>query len=212
MAKLFSYVIMFDAGAAPNPFWGYCSLTICKPVIRRTASVGDWILGFGATRVEVKGKGYKSYSGYLVYAMKVSEVLSLREYNEFCLSHLPDKVPVWKTNDWRKRLGDCVYRFSGDDIIQRKSVHGQQHIDTDLSGLNALLSNNFYYFGNKAMPIPNSLGKITHKGRGHKITNDSKQISEFESWIKKFKKNKLYGEPQYRHKYDLDFGSNDSAC
>ncbi len=46
MARLFSYTIPID-GAAPNPFHGMCSLAICKPAIRRTASSGDWIVGLG---------------------------------------------------------------------------------------------------------------------------------------------------------------------
>lgn len=39
--KLFSYIVTHDAGFAPNPFWGYCTLACCKPAIRRTANVGD---------------------------------------------------------------------------------------------------------------------------------------------------------------------------
>ena len=43
MTKLYSYCLPYDDGAAPNPFWGTCTLVICKPAIRRTARVGDWI-------------------------------------------------------------------------------------------------------------------------------------------------------------------------
>ena len=32
-----------DYGFAPNPYFGYCTLATCKPVIRRCAGVGDWI-------------------------------------------------------------------------------------------------------------------------------------------------------------------------
>jgi hypothetical protein len=41
MKKLYSYCIPVDDGAAPNPFWDICTLVICKPVIRRTAQIGD---------------------------------------------------------------------------------------------------------------------------------------------------------------------------
>jgi len=43
--KLFSYVIREDTGLAPNPFYGVCTLNCCKPDIRRTAEVGDWVAG-----------------------------------------------------------------------------------------------------------------------------------------------------------------------
>ena len=46
--KLFSYIITHDIGFAPNPFFGYCTLANCKPVIRRTSKIGDWIVGISA--------------------------------------------------------------------------------------------------------------------------------------------------------------------
>ena len=45
---LFTYCIPIDDGAAPNPYWGICTLVICKPVIRRVANVGDWVVGIGS--------------------------------------------------------------------------------------------------------------------------------------------------------------------
>ena len=53
METIYSYVLRTDDGAAPNPLWGTCTLTICKPVIRRTAKVGDWVIGVGSANVEV---------------------------------------------------------------------------------------------------------------------------------------------------------------
>lgn len=52
--KLFSYVLRFDDGAAPNPFWGTCTLAICKPDIRRTANIDDWIIGTGSKNSKLK--------------------------------------------------------------------------------------------------------------------------------------------------------------
>ena len=45
---MFSYVIEHDLGFAPNPFHGACTLACCKPVIRKRAQLGDYILGTGA--------------------------------------------------------------------------------------------------------------------------------------------------------------------
>ena len=39
--RLFTYVIVSDSGFAPNPYWGYCTLATCKPVIRRVAKADD---------------------------------------------------------------------------------------------------------------------------------------------------------------------------
>jgi hypothetical protein len=73
---LFTYTILIDDGAAPNPFRGMCSLAICKPGIRRTARKGDWIAGLGS-RTAPSG----DLTGRLVYAMRVEAVLSLEEYD-----------------------------------------------------------------------------------------------------------------------------------
>ena len=42
--RVYTYVLASDVGFAPNPFAGYCTVACCKPVIRRTARVGDWIV------------------------------------------------------------------------------------------------------------------------------------------------------------------------
>ena len=43
MARIHSYVVRYDSGFAPNPFYGYCTLATCKPNIRRSADIGDWV-------------------------------------------------------------------------------------------------------------------------------------------------------------------------
>ena len=68
--KVYSYILTSDTGFAPNPFWGYCTLACCKPMIRRTASVGDWIVG-----LTPKALGHR-----IAYAMKVSEKITMADY------------------------------------------------------------------------------------------------------------------------------------
>ena len=45
---IYSYVVARDYGFAPNPFYGCCTLATCKPIIRRMAQVGDWVIGTGS--------------------------------------------------------------------------------------------------------------------------------------------------------------------
>lgn len=71
--KLYSYIVARDFGFAPNPFFKFCTLATCKPKIRKHASVGDWVIGTGA-------KVRYGYSGRLVYAMQVSEILDFDTY------------------------------------------------------------------------------------------------------------------------------------
>ncbi len=93
MAKIYSYVLRHDDGAAPNPFWGTCTLTICKPVIRRNAQIGDWIIGTGSKNAKCNDGVTYDLSDSLVYAMKISDIKTLRDYNVFCKESLPNKKP-----------------------------------------------------------------------------------------------------------------------
>lgn len=74
---LYSYIVPVDDGAAPNPFFGACTLVICKPRIRRVAKVGDWVVATGSKNAP----GKRDLSGKVVYLMRVSLVMTMREYD-----------------------------------------------------------------------------------------------------------------------------------
>jgi hypothetical protein len=217
MAKLYSYVLRIDNGAAPNPFWNVCTLTICKPAIRRTASIDDWVIGTGSKNTRLKNNVVADFSDSIVYAMKVTDKKALSDYDEYCGLHLPTKIPDWRTTDWRRRMGDCIYDYSaGTEPIMRKAVHNEGNRKTDLSGKNALLSTHFYYFGEAAIPLPTDLLPILKRNQGHRVVTQPVIISKFEQWIQKFKLNKIYADPQLRWEFETasphDIISKCSSC
>ena len=204
--RLYSYCVKHDSGAAPNPFWGICTLVICKPAIRRTADIGDWVVGFGS-----KNSLIGDISNKIVYSMKVTAVLTLQEYDQLCRNKHPKKIPDWFSKDFRRKVGDCIYDFSKDDVPNiRLGVHSEINRERDLGGENALLSKHFYYFGDKPIPIAEDLEPIIHNTQGHKSTSNDPYADAFEKWIEgtKYKKNHLYGDPQLKVKFesDPDFG------
>jgi hypothetical protein len=160
---LYTYTIPIDDGAAPNPFRGLCSLAICKPGIRRTARKGDWVAGLGS-RTAPGG----DLSGRLVYAMRVEEVLSLEEYDRRAPADWPHRIPNVRSPDLSERLGDCIYDYSRGGPSLRRGVHGRENQKTDLGGMNVLISRDFYYFGSRAIPLPDDLLPICHQTQGHK--------------------------------------------
>ena len=172
---LYSYCIPFDNGAAPNPFWGFCTLAICKPVIRRNAKVGDWIVATGSITLGLANR--------IVYAMEVKEILTFPKYNEFCKKSLKEKIPDLENKDPKRWVGDCIYDFKEGDPILRNSVHHEGNVPSDLGGLNVLLSDNFYYFGSEPVDIPNDLLKIVRKGQGHKSLSNEPFKLQFLDWI-----------------------------
>jgi hypothetical protein len=193
---LYSYCLRFDDGAAPNPYWGICTLVICKPAIRRKASVGDWVVGLGAV-----GSPIGNLTGQVVYAMRVTQRMSMREYDTFCRKSLPGKVPHWDSVEFKKRVGDCIYDFSGSGSPRlRPSVHDERNREVDLSGENALLSEHFYYFGDQPRELPEDLRPIVHQTQGHKSRANSQHAERFVTWIEGLglAPNQLHGEPQLR--------------
>lgn len=70
--RLHSYVVARDYGFAPNPFFTICTLATCKPKIRSTAAVGDWVIGTGSRQ--------RNRQNHVVYAMRVTEAMTFEQY------------------------------------------------------------------------------------------------------------------------------------
>ncbi len=193
---LYSYCLRYDDGAAPNPYWGICTLAICKPAIRRKAKVGDWVVGLGS-----KHSPMGDIACRVVYTMKVTKVLSMAEYDNYCRKSLPEKIPDWNNSDFRRRVGDSIYDYSHPARpILHRSVHSEMNRQTDLGGLNALLSEHFYYFGDKPVDLPKMLLPIVHQTQGHKSHANERYVDQFVRWLEGtgHRRNAVLGEPQLK--------------
>ncbi len=193
MATLYTYCIPYDDGAAPNPFWGVCTLVICKPAIRRSAQVGDWVVGTGSVNSPIG-----DVSGMVVYAMKVTRKMTMKEYDDYTRHHLSRKIPDWHHHDKQRRVGDSIYDFDFEPPHVRPSVHGVKNRSHDLGGEYALLSDHFYYFGNKPVALPPDLLPIVKQGRGHRAGANASFLNRFLSWLEAlgYTPNTLIGDPQ----------------
>lgn len=199
---LYSYVIRYDSGFAPNPFYGHCSLATCKPLIRNSAKIGDWIIGSGSADKKIK------QGGRIVYAMRVSEILSFNEY--FYDSRFENKKPIL-TGSRKQARGDNIYHQEDGQWHQLDSYHSQKdgnpnqdHINRDTNVDKVLISNHYIYFGADGPHIPDELqseGKyLCHGGRGRSKfsssnANDAVMIGEFISWLDSFGENGFLGHP-----------------
>lgn len=196
---LYSYVLRIDDGAAPNPYGGVCTLTICKPAIRRTAQVGDWIIGTGSKNAP---NGLGDLNRYLVYAMQVTLKLTLAEYDTHCRQHLPIKVPGMRPKLKENVVGDCIYDYSDPHRAtpaHRGFLHTEQALQQrDWRGENALLSTHFYYFGAEPRELPPQLLSLVKKGQGHYRRTNSDDILDFEQWLagQPFTLNHCHADPQ----------------
>jgi hypothetical protein len=195
VTRLFSYCIPIDDGAAPNPYWGFCTLAICKPAIRRVAKIGDWVVGTGSRNSPIG-----DISGHVVYAMRVTEKLTLAEYDAFARRLCRGKIPVLGHRDVRRRLGDAVYDFRTDPPLLRPSVHTEGNRERDLSGVYALISDHFFYFGDRPQKLPAKLRTLAAQQQGHRSHANDALVKPFVEWLYSLalEPNELYGTPQYK--------------
>jgi hypothetical protein len=159
--KLYSYVVTHDTGFSPNPLWGYCTLAACKPAIRRTAAVGDWIVGLSP----------KADGNRIIYAMLVDEILPYDQY--YCDKRFGTKIP--SKSKVVCKCGDNIYKpLPEGGFLQLQSTHsnkdGTENKKTkahDLGGVYVLISKTFHYFGSRGPELPDGLSELKVR-RGHK--------------------------------------------
>lgn len=183
---MFSYVVLYDVGFAPNPFHGICSLATCKQTIRRIAHVGDWIVGTGSRS---KGK-----ADHLVYAMRISEIVSFQEYWDE--ERFAEKKPNLRGSRMQ-HYGDNIYhRGVNGEWIQENSRHSkkdgsleERHLLHDTKSERVLLGDEFTYFGGEGpvipVPLRNDFGfDLVHAGRGYRSNFTDEHIAATVEWVR----------------------------
>ena len=167
LIKLYSYVVDHDTGHAPNPYFGVCTLCRCKfrEDLRKRKNVvelaqkGDWIVGTGGANTK-KSAG----NGKLVYAMCVDGKLTREEY--YADDQLAEKKPL-KTGSYAQKQGDNL--APANDFERHEQF--------------VLVSRHFYYFGAKAIRIPNRFTDLEKRVRGFKNNFDPAYIGRFVKWL-----------------------------
>jgi hypothetical protein len=159
--RLYSHIVRYDGGFAPCIAEGTCTLACCKPVIRRKAKVGDWVLG---TTPAKRG------AGRMVYLMRVDALLTFADYwRDLRLAGRDDNI--------YQPLGNGRYK-------QKKNAwHGCGTQRRDLRGKQVLVSKSFVYFGKSAPKIPPSLQDLASRGRGHRVFEEAQQrVQQLKKW------------------------------
>lgn len=187
-SRVISYVVASDTGLAPNITGGFCTLSVCKPVIRRIAEKGDLIIGLSTARDD---------RHKLIYAMTVGEKIAFESY--FDDPRFQGKKPCadirgdnfFKKND----RGELEIAFFNAAHYGRELA-----IKRDLNTPIALIGDQFWYFGENAPLLPENLHytKLSLKDdyrRGHRVTRDIDQIAMLSHWLKQFE-NGVHGRPR----------------
>ena len=174
--KLYSYIVAADSGFAPNPFNGVLTLACCKPMIRRSAGVGDWVVG-------LSGRGER-----VVYAMHVAEVFSFNDY--WADPRFQRKKPDRSSPSAAVRRGDNIYEPYGMGTFRqlpsshskRDGTENLESLQHDLGGRHVLVAHEFVYFGGDGPELPPELGFLV-VGRGHRCHFSTEQVEMASRWL-----------------------------
>lgn len=183
--RLYSYVVRHDYGFAPNPFHGTCTLATCKPDIRRTASVGDWIVGTGSKAQDRQGT--------LVYVMQVAEEMTFNHY--WGDARFQVKKPNLGSS-LKHAFGDNIYLRDRDCRWHQSDSHhsladgsmNQHTTGRDTKADKILIGCTYAYWGGSGPTIPpqfrNWRGRdICKSGPGHKCHFPRIMVEEFVAWF-----------------------------
>lgn len=185
-----------DYGFAPNPFFGICTLATCKHVIRRVADVDDWVVGTGNSKTKRKG--------YLVYAMRVTEVMTFNEY--WSDPRFQRKKPNLRGSK-KQAFGDNIYcKRRNSQWHQQDSHHSYKggvpnpfNIENDTKTDRVLISTDFAYWGGEGPKIPKKIrcngGIDLCAGRNHKSRFPERLINNFVFWFRSLDSKGYLGVP-----------------
>lgn len=194
----FTYKIDHDYGLAPNPFGGFCTLSVCKSDIRKNKNleIGSWIFGTGAKSVG------DQYFQKLIFCMQVEEKLTFDNYWKDV--RFQYKKPIIN-GSLVQMYGDNFYHSNEDGVwIQENSAHSlkdgtpnEKHLKRDIGGNFVLVSKNFYYFGKNALIIPEEYtSTICTNARNMAFAKPQETVDRFIAWLQRnYEKGILHGDP-----------------
>jgi len=188
--SIYFYKLVADSGGAPCVWRGMLSLAICKPMIRKTAAVGDLVFGFAANSLSPDNR--------LIYVARVTNKLSGGAY------YMSDRY---------SRREDCIYEFKKGTLKRRKGAKHHQSAEDLVHDLgrppsypraNVLLSVDFRYFGGAGTAqykskFPRVKRAVELLGRGHRVQRPSTELREqllaMADWIWGSSTEKVIGSP-----------------
>ena len=170
--KVFSYVVEHDEGREPNPYFDCCTLCRCK---------------FSKRAQETRGrKGHKNVIesanvGDWIVGTGGNSKKSAGHGKLIYAMQVDEKLTRWK--------------YFKDSRFQKKKPEPPVN-EFEKNEQFALVSWHFYYFGKKAIEIPDVFKNFEKTGPGFRCHFDQADICGFLEWLKK-RKPGMRGEPCY---------------
>lgn len=178
MSRFFRYILVTDNGTAPCIDDQALSLATCKPAIRRSAKIGDWVAGFMPRPFE---------PGLVIYAGRVARICEWTEYARIYSGRR-----------------DAVYEPDSAGGFKRLNPAYHDHprlVEKDLSGPALVFEKeSFWYFGNAPVAFPPELANIAPSGKGHRVNGvEPEDIIVLERWLRESWRPGVHGSPRHAH-------------
>ncbi|GBE22649.1 MAG TPA: hypothetical protein ENG98_00220 [Actinobacteria bacterium] len=182
--RIYTYVVARDYGFAPNPFYGVCTLATCISPIRRTASIGDWVIGTGSAT--------KNLQCRLVYCMRVSQTLT---YDEYWAHEAFVRKRPRRDSSIKAAYGDNIYHRAPDGHwLQADSHHSLEdgspnpvNVKSDTKVDRVLVGARYSYWGADAIPIPEEFTRddvsAVRKGIGYRCHFPPPFAEALDAWL-----------------------------
>lgn len=201
--QLYSYKMTNDSGFAPNPFGATLTLATCKPMIRKCKKKGQWIAGFTSKAMTRDNVGEER----LVYLMRIGEKIHLGDY--YFDPRFQDKIPDMNAPGPIPKAGDNIYLRSYKGALEHfefQQIRNPNHwgisgpseydLRRDISGQFALIADEFYYFGARALMIPMDVRPLLPLGQSaHGRLTPPDQAERFVQFIRNIYKPGRHGNP-----------------
>ena len=160
---IWSYVVAYDEGSAPCIDNNLLTLCICKPLIRRSANIGDWLVGFTKKKIG---------QNLITYVAEITKKISMEEY---FLEPTPRLDKIYNNID------NSLIHYGGD-------IHNtSRNWKTDMRGKYCLISTNFWYFGKSPIANIEELYDLYHPYVGQKKIQKSEYLENLKLFITKYK-------------------------
>jgi Nucleotide modification associated domain 2 len=172
--RVWTYVITYDEGGAPNFDPPATTLTVCKPRIRRAAEIGDLALAFNGARLNPAEPHSVRWAGV------VSEVIAMKDYWN-------DTRFQGKKQGRARDLPDNIYRPTKNGELEQvvNDTHKPDAKARDVSGVNALVFKPSWHFGTTVAVLPARFKlRMTGGRRGHhRVEIDGPTWRELKQWL-----------------------------
>ncbi len=175
MTRILRYILQHDSGMAPCIDAGLVSLATCKPKIRSSAKLGEWVMGF-YPRPHPRG--------LVTWAGRVDHKVDVGDYERQYRGR-SDAVYRAKRDGGYKRLR-TDYHFQPDEF--RKDTSAPVLIfDAKAT----------WYFGRNPQMLPDHLLHLAAGGRGHRVRDVKEEDAiALEEWLESIAQPGIHGRPR----------------